>query len=341
MPESFLALKPEDRKEILQTLSPKIGLSPAVLEKDVWVCWALQHLFAMPGAIPMAFKGGTSLSKIFNAIKRFSEDIDVTLDYRVLVENANPFKEGISRSQRDKIDDALRDAVSEYTHNKILPHFNRIITDQFGAGGYRLELNEKRDELGIYYEPLFASANILDHIRIEFGGRNAIEPSAVHKVVPYIAAELPALLLPEASVQVLAGARTFWEKATLIHVECHRKRLDRVGRFSRHWTDLAMLADHQIGKEAIADRNLLLDVVRHKQVFFRPPAGVTYDGCNTGDLLLVPDAEMAKALEADFNKMIADNMFYGDESPKFDKVIERLAELQKEINSGASAAAKA
>ena len=98
MPESFLGLEAEERREILQTLSAKFGLSPAVLEKDVWVCWALEHLFAMPGAIPMAFKGGTSLSKVFNAIKRFSEDIDVTLDYRVLNPNASPFKERISRS---------------------------------------------------------------------------------------------------------------------------------------------------------------------------------------------------------------------------------------------------
>ena len=338
MPESFLSLKAEERKEILQTLSAKLGMSPSVLEKDVWVCWALQHLFAMPGAIPMAFKGGTSLSKVFNAIKRFSEDIDVTLDYRVLVQNANPFQEGISRSQIKKIDDALRDAVSEYTHNNVLPRFNQLITDQFGKGRYAVELRDEGEKLEIHYEPLFASTNMLDHILVEFGGRNAIVPSAVCKVVPYIASELPTLLLPEAAAQVLAGARTYWEKATLIHVECNRKRLDKLERSSRHWTDLAMLADHQIGKEAIADRKLLLDVIRHKEVFYKT-AGVSYDVCNTGGLQLIPDADMLKVVQADFDKMVADNMFYGDEPPNFGKIIERLTDLQKEINSGVSTAA--
>lgn len=340
MAESFLSLKAEERKEILQTLSPKFGLSPAVLEKDVWVCWALQHLFAMPDAIPMAFKGGTSLSKVFNAIKRFSEDIDVTLDYRVLDVNANPFKEGISRSQISKLSTGLREAVRKYTHTIVLPHFNKLITDQFGERRYRLELSEDGEKLEIYYEPLFTSSNLLDHILIEFGGRNAIEPSAVHKVVPYIATELPELILPEASAQVLAAARTFWEKATLMHVECIRKKLDGLERSSRHWTDLSMLADHQIGKDAIVDRNLLLDVMRHKEVFYKT-SGVSYEACNAGGLLLVPDAEMLKALEKDFDKMVADGMFYGANQPKFQAVIERLTELQKEINSGATAAAKA
>ena len=219
----------------------------------------------------------------------------------------------------------------------MLPHFNQLITDQFGEGRYRVELSGDGEQLEIYYEPLFTSS-ILDHIRIEFGGRNAIEPSAVHRVVPYVATELPALRLPAALVQVLAGTRTFWEKATLIHVECNRGRIDHTERASRHWTDLAMLADHQIGKDAIADRNLLLDVIRHKNVFYRS-SGVSYDACSAGGLQLVPSTKMLKALETDFRKMVADNMFYGDEQPRFEKTIERLAKLQKEINTVTSAAA--
>jgi hypothetical protein len=182
---------------------------------------------------------------------------------------------------------------------------------------------------------------MLDHVLIEFGGRNAIQPSAVHKVLPYIASELKPLLLPEATAQVLSGARTFWEKATLIDVECSRKRLDRLERSSRHWTDLAALADHQIGKEALKDRDLLQDVIGHKEVFFKPGGGLSYSACNTGELQLVPDAEMLKILNADFDKMVADNMFYGDAQPNFETIVGRLTDLQKEINSGASSAATA
>jgi hypothetical protein len=223
----------------------------------------------------------------------------------------------------------------------VLPYFNTAIASQFGQGKYRVELRGEGEKLEIYYEPLFKSGNMLDHFLIEFGGRNAIIPSAKHTVKPYIASELSDLILPEAAVEVLAGARTFWEKATLIHVECQRKKLDGLERSSRHWSDLSTLADHQIGKEAITDRALLFDVLRHKRVFFKPTGGASYDACNTGGLQLVPDAEMLTALESDFKKMVADNMFYGDEPPKFDAIVGRLTKLQNEINSGAAAAAAA
>src|SRR5216684_1294140 len=165
MDESFLELAPEDRKEILQTLSVKLGQAPAVLEKDVWVCWALQQLFAMPGGIPMAFKEGTS------------------------------------NSQLSKLTKGLRAAVRNYTSSVVGPHFQKMIAEQFGDAAYRMELSENGEQLHIYYRPLFSSTNILDHIFIEFGGRNAIEPSDKHIVRPYIAPELPSLRFPEASVQ--------------------------------------------------------------------------------------------------------------------------------------------
>jgi len=330
MDESFLELAPEDRKEILQTLSVKLGQAPAVLEKDVWVCWALQQLFAMPGGIPMAFKGGTSLSKVFNAIQRFSEDIDITLDYRALDSGASPFKEGISNSQLSKLTKALREAVRKYTYSVVAPHFQKMIAQQFGDAAYRMELSENGEQLHIYYRPLFSSTNILDHIFIEFGGRNAIEPSDKHIVRPYIAPELPSLRFPEASVQVLSGARTFWEKATLIHVVCNKASPDNLDRWSRHWSDLAVLADHQIGKDAIADRELLADVVKHKSAFYRT-GDVSYGPCCKGGLQLVPGTEVLSLLEADFRTMLADGMFYG-EQPVFREIIVRLTMLQKEIN---------
>jgi hypothetical protein len=337
--ESFLLLAAEERKEIFQTLSVKLGQSPAVLEKDIWVCWALQQLFTMPGSIPMAFKGGTSLSKVFNAIKRFSEDIDVTLDYRALDKNADPFKSGISNSQVKKITDSLRVAVLKYTGSVVKPYFEKVIAEQFGEGRYRVDLSTDGEKLDIYYEPLFTSTNILDHVLIEFGGRNAIEPSDNHAITPYIAPELPKLVLPHAEVTVLSGSRTFWEKATLIHVEGKKTvhRLD-YSRMSRHWSDLAMLADHEIGKDALADLALLADVVKYKSIFFGPAA--SYEGCTNGQLQLKPTEALLELLEQDFNKMLADGMFYG-EQPKFKTIVDRLAALEVEINNSGAAAAAA
>jgi predicted nucleotidyltransferase component of viral defense system len=123
MAESFLQLQAKEQSEIYRALSPQLSRSPAVLEKDVWVCWVLQTLFTMPGRLPMAFKGGTSLSKVFGAINRFSEDVDVTLDYRGLDTSFDPFTEGASKTQLKKFSEGLKSFVRDRAHCVVAPHF--------------------------------------------------------------------------------------------------------------------------------------------------------------------------------------------------------------------------
>ena len=123
----------------------------------------------------------------------------------------------------------------------------------------------------------------------EFGGRNVIDPNERHAIVPDIAALTPDLDYPAATVTVLSPARTFWEKAALIHVACHRRRLaNSPDRLSRHWFDLKCLADHAVGQAALSDRDLLQNVVQHKKVFFHV-GNANYDQCLDGRLRLVPD----------------------------------------------------
>jgi hypothetical protein len=137
--------------------------------------------------------------------------------------------------------------------------------------------------------------------------------------------------LTSITVRVLSASRTFWEKATLIHVACNRSdpKLD-ADRQSRHWHDLAVLADHKIGGASLADRALLEDVARHKSIFFRA-SYAKYDACLSGGLRLIPRTPLLQALEADYEKMIADGMFEG-EPPTFDSIISRLEKLEKQIN---------
>jgi hypothetical protein len=131
-------------------------------------------------------------------------------------------------------------------------------------------------------------------------------------------------------VDVLVGARTFWERATLIHAECHRTgHKPDANRMSRHWYDLHQLADHDIGRDAVAKRELLSDVVKHKKVFF-PVGYANYDACLNGGLRLVPDDEAA--LRADYAQMVTAGMFGGD-VPSFDDVVKRLRALESQINA--------
>ena len=111
MSEPFLKLPPDVRRDILKNAAAKLEPEAIILEKDVWLCWTLQTLFSMPNAHPMAFKGGTSLSKVYGAINRFSEDVDITLDYRAFDDDFDPFTEGASRTATKKFSERLRDYV--------------------------------------------------------------------------------------------------------------------------------------------------------------------------------------------------------------------------------------
>jgi len=337
MADTFLRLPLREQAEILNGLAPELGRAAIVLEKDVWVCWVLQQLFQMPGRLPMAFKGGTSLSKVFDAINRFSEDVDVTLDYRRFDSDIDPFDARTSKSQIRKLSDSLKGFVRDHAHGVAAPYFAEQLHAQFEPEHARVEVSDNGEELRIYYPSALdqTPGYVGNSVLIEFGGRNITEPNAEHQVRPYIADRLPGLDLPSALVTVLSPARTFWEKATLIHVECHRADLKAdANRQSRHWYDLALLADHDIGRQALADRALLADVVKHKKVFFST-GYANYEACHTGGLRLLPDQRLLEAVGNDLRAMIDAGMFYG-ERPSFDRIVERLQALEREINAAAA-----
>ncbi len=337
MPESFLHLSPAEQSQIYRALGPQLSRAPVVLEKDVWVCWVLQTLFTMPGRLPMAFKGGTSLSKVFAAIARFSEDVDITLDYRGLDSSFDPFAAGVSNSQLRKFSDKLKSFVRDHTHGVVVPHFKERLTAEFGADFHskhgRIEVSEDGEQLRVPYpSALDTSGNYVGNsVLIEFGGRNITEPNQDHVVRPGIAEHVPALEFPSSLVSVLSPQRTFWEKATLMHVECQRGEFRASAeRLSRHWYDLDMLADLDHGRAALANRDLLIDVVKHKKVFYNT-SYANYDACLAGKFRLLPDDAVLAALGDDFQRMIDAGMFIGD-PPGFDAIVQRLRALEVAIN---------
>jgi nucleotidyltransferase AbiEii toxin of type IV toxin-antitoxin system len=327
--DAFLQLSPEEQADILQTRATKLGRRAEHLEKDVWICWVLQGLFGMPGRLPMVFKGGTSLSKVYGAIRRFSEDVDVTVDYKSLDQSVDPFDPTVSRTACDKFTELLRKKLAEHTHNVIRPHFEDLLSQLSEKPSSPPKISADGEKLFIPYPSRLGKD---ESVFLEFGGRNSIVPNENRHLRPYIAADLQDLEFPEATVQVLSPRRTFWEKATLIHVACNRSQpnLD-ADRQSRHWHDLAALADHEIGKTSIPDRQLLADVVKHKNIFFRA-SYANYEACLSGGLRLIPNKALHDGLQLDYEKMIADGMFEG-EPPSFDAIIARLERLEKEINA--------
>ena len=333
MAEPFLSLDARERAGILRTAAARHRRSPVILEKDIWVCWVLDALFSMPDAHPMAFKGGTSLSKVYGVIDRFSEDVDVTLDYRAFADGFDPFADGASRTRIRQFGERLKARVASHVRDAVAPALDAAARRLGADGGYDIHVGDDGETLRLAYPSAVErrDAYVRNEVLLEFGGRNVIDPNERHMIVPDIAAMTDGLDWPAATVTVLSPARTFWEKATLVHVECHRRRLaDRPDRLSRHWFDLMRLAVHDIGRAALADRALLADVVRHKMVFFH--AGYArYDHCLDGRLRLVPDPDQIPGLRADYDAMRAAGIV-GADAPGFDETIERIRVLEADAN---------
>lgn len=327
----FLKLSPKEQSQILNSYSANTGKSAIILEKDIWIVWALNHLFQMPDKLNMAFKGGTSLSKVFNAIHRFSEDVDITIDYKSFT-TEDPLVENFSRTKITKISENIKNNLRNYLQDTILPYFEACIKSEFEELPPRLELDKDGETLQLYYPSSLEekSQYIQDSIRLEFGGRNKAFPNMPTIIKSDISEYVPDLEFPEATINVLSPEKTFWEKITLIHVECNRPSLKvDANRISRHWYDVIMMMKNEIGQNAINNIAVLAEVIEVKKIFFNS-SYANYDDCLIGNIRLIPDTNQLKQLESDFQKMLDEKMFYR-EAPTFETIIEQLTELERDL----------
>ncbi|MDE0206600.1 MAG: nucleotidyl transferase AbiEii/AbiGii toxin family protein [Candidatus Tectomicrobia bacterium] len=187
MAEAFLSLATPDRKAILETAASQSGRPAFILEKDVWICWILQTLFSIPGHHPMAFKGGTSLSKVYGVIDRFSEDVDITLDYRAFNEHFDPFMPGLSGQKIRKFSQHLTSLVEDYLRDVVVPALEAEATRLPTAGFHEVRA-EGECVWFAYPSAVETSAGYLaSEVLLEFGGRNTVEPNERHRIVPDLA----------------------------------------------------------------------------------------------------------------------------------------------------------
>lgn len=334
MPGSYFELSLAGQREILDEAFSETGRSPSVIEKDIWLTLVLQLLFAMPGRKAMAFKGGTSLSKVHGVIKRFSEDVDITVDFRGLgCEHSVSELLLLSGGMRRKVSDALIAEVGRYTREAILPYLNDELQNYGCASECQLSVSDDGESIHVHYPAMSADAKgyLRDHILVEFGGRNIIDPNAVHSIQPDIAELFKSITFPKAeNVVVLSPARTFWEKVTLIHAQCNKPIPEGKDRISRHWYDLAMLLQHDVGASAKNNLELLDDVIALKSVFYNS-ATAQYGRCVSGELNLIPDQDNFSRLENDYYAMERSGMLNGHIYP-LGRIMEDLTSLQEHVN---------
>ena len=336
MPESWFELSSADQSEALEVAAGRSGRPAHLLEKDIWVVWALSAIYDSPLGNTLTFKGGTSLSKVYKVIDRFSEDIDLTYDIRELVSDllrdGNPIP--ASASQEKKITSAVRSRLPQWIEQTVQP----VIEQALAASGLHAALSlagKDNDKLIIAYPATkkgtgYAAATI----QLEFGARATGAPHQRHHVACDIAPLIDGVTFPTAQPLVMAAERTFWEKATAAHVYCLQGRL-RGDRYSRHWYDLAALAKTTHFASAASDHELARQVAEHKSMFFAEKdvdgGKVDYFQATSGDLRLIPQGPSLDALEKDYAAMLEDGLL-AFEQPTFETVMASCASIQDEIN---------
>lgn len=336
MAEAFLKLSQADQREILELAREKTDRPSHLLEMDVWVVWALGVLFESPLASDLTFKGGTSLSKAYKVIDRFSEDIDLTCDIRKLIGDLTDNNGSLptNRSQASKWSKAVRERLPDWIATNVKPIIEAALArEQIDA---TLKIAGKENEqLLLQYTPLQQGTGyVAPAVILEFGGRATGEPHQVMPIVCDMDGHIPGVTFPKASPVVMSVARTFWEKATAAHVYCAQGRI-RGERYARHWHDLAALGRSPLFKSIIADRDVALCVARHKTFFFMEKNfggdPIEYLPAVTGSLNIVPTGAARAALEDDYAHMLADQIMLGEALP-FEHLMHACGDVESMAN---------
>ena len=333
---AFQSLPEDEQRDALEVAASISGRPPYLLEKDLWVVQVLRILFSTEYAAGLTFKGGTSLSKVYRAIRRFSEDIDIT--YSILAidpslelgHELDPIPQ--SRNQASRWTEKIYGLLNDWVRDEITP----AIAAGLEESRLPAELNVEGDSASVSYTSLYVGHEFVQpRVLIEFGARSTGEPRHTHAVRCDAAEYIPGVSFPTARPHVMAVERTFWEKATAVHAFC-RMRSGRGERLSRHWYDLVRLDDAGYADSALEDRALGGSVARHKFRFFRERdhegGAVDYESAVRGALQLVPDGDFYHALSDDYGRMVEAGMLLDDDED-FAVIMQRCLELQDRANA--------
>ena len=336
--DKFVLLSDKDKRAYFGVAAANLNVMPQLIEKDFWVCWILKTLFSLPeSGSHLTFKGGTSLSKCYDVIRRFSEDVDVSIE-RSFLSSQQPIEprkqESNKENQRrlERLQLACQAKISETIIPELKEKIGSILPDK-KEWKVELDLNDALKQTVLFTFP-HALTNSMESyvksaVKIEFGSRADHWPVENMTVTPYVANVSGNVTIEGTSVRVLAAERIFWEKATILHMIYHYPKSKNVPvRMSRHYYDLFAMADSHIYKKSLEKISLLKHVSEHKSLFFKAN-WAHYEEAKPGSLRLVPRNDQISQLKTDYRQM--QQMFF-EEPPSFESIIEKLRVIEGQIN---------
>ena len=329
-------LSTRERSDLFSETAARKGVATRIIEKDFWVCWVLSHLFRIDDLSGhIVFKGGTTLSKIFKAIERFSEDIDLILDWDLLgygnSGKHNDPEAYRSRTKQEKLNSAIVDDSRTYIKNHILPVLKSDFCQHMNPDAFVLRVQPEDPDSIVFEYPTEedGSSYIKAEVKLEIGPLAACMPSSTFDIQPYAQDYFPSLFDAPCKVVALQAERTFWEKVTILHQQAHRAMNSPFpARYSRHYYDVFKMLVSPIKDQALKQMSLLHDVIAFKSKYY-PCKWAQYDKAVPGSVVLIPKSNHLKELEQDYEGM--GMMIFGD-APEFEDIINHLHQFQNDMN---------
>jgi len=335
-----------ERRDLFLGKAHRLGTPEENIEKDFWVCWILDALFngLDKGGPRLLFKGGTSLSKAFGLISRFSEDIDITVFRDDLGQSASIAElEAHSGKKRRARLDAIKRACQEFIQGNLYAMLSKLVAQTMAdahidAAQGRLMLDEEdpdRQSILFWYPSVAARQEgyIRPAVKIEAGAKSALEPHEAVTIHPFIAGEIPERALAVLNVTTGVPERSFWDKVVMLHGlrRWYEKRgvLRHQGqRVSRHYYDIHSMMQSGKIESTLSDFDLARDCVRHAKMFFGSP-DLDLETAHPGSFALSPNEGMVGDLRRDYERMAG--MIIGA-APAFESVMESVRTLEDRLN---------
>lgn len=327
----FLTLTAAQRRTVFEQAAIRIKLPVASIEKDFWVTEILNILFSLPYADKMVFKGGTSLSKVWGVIRRFSEDIDIAIDRSMFGIEGDVTKKQLKKLRKASsvfVRDTLANDLIAATEKEGLSDFVTIKADPDGEGDATYP--EPRQIHIIYKSVLPYGSNpyLRDEVLLEVGARSLFEPTAKSKVESFVTTVFPHLTSNDKEIQVVAAVaeKTFLEKAFLLHELFTTDGCRNANRKSRHLYDLCKMLDAGIADRAIPNDELW-EIIRHHREVFTSIRDVDYTPDIRKRIVLSPPESVIEEWKNDYDTMVA-NMIYEDKVPTFSDILAGAAKIE-------------
>jgi len=330
-------LSTRERELFFRSAAEKISIPFELIEKDYWVVWTLERLHSIDEIGPkLTFKGWTSLSKVYNVIHRFSEDIDLSIEGDCFGVSPLSIEQAPSKKKMQQMIENLSKECSKFVQTRVLNLLKESITEKLGFSEewevYSDETDPSFQTLLFRYPSHVSKAGYVRPIvKIEMGARSEHWPVEKRTIQSYTKQALPESVEEESiEVRVLSGRRTFWEKATILHQYSHLPEHKTLPlRLSRHFYDFFCLLNSDIRGPALENSDLLSRVANHKSLYFSSK-WASYDTARKGMLRLIPPERIRTELRKDYELM--KTMLFR-EVPEWESIMDEIKEFEYSFNA--------